>query len=292
MKQAMEMIRPLLDQLRTEIAKLREFSWKGLHKGVSINFGLGLMAFALITYFIWGFDHIDRLYDSIVLNLAAAVLPVTAFIEAIRQEGSRFRVDWLSLGSAIYLGLAVLFTFSVKVDLDAVVINAAAIMVSIPWLFISAFMVRQKKVLVVGTVPAGLILFLYIFISIFPNSVELNLALLPLIVVAPITAIWTFLVWILFKGVDRWRRRPIWGPGVESIAMLFLAAPSVALAMLVASALPIGDTVVAIIGVFAGLIFSSAVSTPFRKFLRNLGNLSGHPRRRRVSHQRSRRRRY
>lgn len=242
---------------------------------LSIDFGLGLLSFALITYLIWGFDHVDRLYDSIALNLAAALIPVAAFVEAIRPGAAGRRFSWLSLGLVICIGLLVLVAIGTSSNLDAVATNAAVILATFPWAFMFVYMVSRKRVLAVGMIPASLILLLYLIVTMFPDGVELNFVLLPLAPVALIAALWTLPVWILFMGVEKWGKKDVWGPLLESVAMFFLAAPSVALAMLIVGTLPFGDIALAIAGIFAGLIFSSAVSEPFKDFLGALGELSG-----------------
>ncbi len=267
MQHEMETKRPLMNRVKAGI--------------LSIDFWLGLSSFALLTYLIWGFDHIDRLYDSIALNLAAALIPVAAFTEAIRpirhgDAGRRF--SWLSLSLVICVGLLMLVTIGVSSNLDAVATNAAVILATFPWAFMFVYMVSRKRVLAVGMIPASLILLLYLIVTMFPDGVELNVVSLPLAPVALIAALWTLPVWVLFMGVDKWRKKDILGPLLESVAMFFLAAPSVALAMLIVGALPFGDIALAIAGIFAGLIFSSAVSEPFKEFLGDLGNLPGNSR--------------
>ncbi len=63
------------------------------------------------------------------------------------------------------------------------------------------------------------------------------------------------------------------GPAMESLTMFLVAVPLVALAMLSAEAAMEEDIWVAVAGIVASFLFSSAVATPFRKFLRTLAGL-------------------
>ena len=61
---------------------------------------------------------------------------------------------------------------------------------------------------------------------------------------------------------------------MESLSMLLLFAPFVALTMLAVNASGFGETWVAVSGVVVGLIFSSAISVPVRQFLLDPGGFS------------------
>ena len=68
------------------VAKSRRSSWQDLRRGLTTNFVMTILILAMLTYFIWGFDYVDRLYDRVVMNLIPAFLPPVTFYEAMRQE--------------------------------------------------------------------------------------------------------------------------------------------------------------------------------------------------------------
>ena len=83
-----------MPHVQNKIAEWRSLSWKDLRRGVSRDFVLTLFSLAFLTYFIWGFDYVERVYDSVVLNLLPAVLPPLTFFEAMRQEPEGRRFSW------------------------------------------------------------------------------------------------------------------------------------------------------------------------------------------------------
>ena len=70
------------------------------------------------------------------------------------------------------------------------------------------------------------------------------------------------------------RFRNFWISLTESLTMLLLVVPLVVLAMLAVYALQVDDIWVAMSGIIIGILFGSAVSTPLRKFLLALTDLS------------------
>ena len=99
------------------ISEARKYSWKELRRGVTCNFVMALLSLAMLTYIIWGFDYIDRLYDSVVMNLLPAVLPPMVFYEAMQKREAR-RFDWSYDGFVFFIGLALLLATNDSYDVD------------------------------------------------------------------------------------------------------------------------------------------------------------------------------
>ena len=268
----------LMPHVQNTIANWRRLSWQDFRRGVSRDFVLTLLSLAMLTYFIWGFDYIDALDDRIVLNLLPAALPPLAFLEAMRQDPEGRRFSWWNAGLAFFLALALGLAVSDKFDLDALGINVVVIMTSSPWLVIFVILVREKRLLALGMVPAAILLMAYWILPAFSSDLELHFFLIPLIAVSLLTAAWTVLVWIFFKGVDRWPRPPTLGPLMESLAMLFLFMPLMVLAIWVPRTIPGGDDWSVVLAAIVGVVFGSVVSEPLARFLRNYGNLPSHRR--------------
>ena len=273
-----EVRRELMRHVKNTISEWRRLSWKDLRRGVSPDFVLTLLSLAILTYFIWGFDHIERLYDSVVLNLLPAALPPLAFFEAMRQEPAGRRFSWWNAGLTFFLALALGIAVSDKFDLDALGFNLVMIMASSPWFVISWILVREKRILAIGIVPAALIVVAYWVAPAFSGELELHYFLIPLTAVSVVIAPWTVLVWIFFKGIDRWPDHPTLSPLMESLAMLFLFMPLMVLAIWVPRTIPGGDDWSVVLAAMVGVVFGSVVSEPLGRFLRSYGDLPSHRR--------------
>ena len=273
-----EVRQALMPHVQNTIADWRRLTWKDLRRGVSRDFILTLLSLAMLTSLIWGFDYIEGLYDSVVINLLPATLPPLAFFEAMRKEPEGRRFSWWNAGLAFFLALALVLAASDKFDLDALGINVVVIMTSSPWLVIFGILVREKRILAIGMVPAAILLIAYWILPAFSSDLELHFFLIPLIAASLLTAAWTVLVWILFKGVDRWPCHPTLGPLMESLAMLFLFMPLMVLAIWVPRTIPGGDDWSVVLAAIVGVVFGSVVSEPLARFLRSYGNLPSHRR--------------
>ena len=267
-----------MSRVEDSIVYVRSLSTKDLRRGVSRDFLLNLLSLALLTYFIWGFDYVNGLYDSIVLNLVPAALPPLAFFEAMRQEPEGRRFSWWNAELAIFLALGVGAAFSDKFDRDTWGINLVAVMLSSPWLVVFGFLVRDKRILAIGMVPAAIILIAYWSAPAYFNNSELQYVLIPLTTVSLLTAGWTILVWIFFKGLDRWSCHPTLGPLMESLSMLSLFLPLMVLAIWVSRTIPGGEDWSVVVAAIVGVVFGSVVSEPLGRFLRSYGNLPSHRR--------------
>ena len=270
--------RMLMQELQNTVSDWRRPSWKDLNWRDYLNFLLNLLSFAMFTYFIWGFDYIDGLFDSVVLNLLPAALPPLAFIEAMSQkpEGRRFR--WENAGLTFFLALALGLAFSDKFDLDALGINLLTVTLSSPFVIFFVSLVRDKRILWIGIVPAAGILMAYWALPVYSNDVGLHYVLLPFTVVSLVAAVWAFFVWIFFKGVDKCSCHPTLGPLMESLAMLLLFLPFMVLAIVVPRTITGDNDWSVVIAAIVGVVFGNVVSEPLRRFLRSYGNLPSYPR--------------
>ena len=270
--------RMLMRQLQDTVSDWRRPSWKDLSWRDYLNFLLNLFSFAIVTYCIWGFDYIDGLYNSVVLNLFAAMLPSSTFIEVMSQKPEGRRFSWENAVLTSFLALALVLAFSEKFGLDGLRLNVGMMMLSYPWLVIFWIFVRDKNILAIGMVPAALLLIALWIDPAFYSEFGLHYVLISFTTVSLVAAVWTGLVWTFFKGVDRWSCRPALGPFMEFLAMLSLFFPLMALVVRVPRAIPGGDDWSVIIPVIVGVVFGSVVSEPLRRFLRSFGNLPSYPR--------------
>ena len=109
------------------ISGFQKPSWEDLRTGFTVNVVAALLILAMLTYFIWGFDYIDRLYDSIVLNLLPAYFPPVAFYQALRQKSEARRLDWWYAGLVLFLVLVLLLAISDTYDFNELGINVVVV---------------------------------------------------------------------------------------------------------------------------------------------------------------------
>ena len=268
-----ELGRLLTRHAQDMISESSKLSRKDLCRGFTVNFGMTLLILVMLTYFIWGFDHIDRLYDSIVVNLLPMYFPPVEFYQAMRQKPDARRFNWQYAGFTFFLGLALLLAISDRYDFNELGINVVVVMTSAPWLVIFWILVRGKRILAIGMAPAAALLMGYWIAPAISDGLELHYSLIPLPAVSILLALWSFLVWLLFKGVDRWPKHPTLGPLMESLAMLSLFLPVMILAIWVPRAFPGGEDWSVVLAAMVGVVFGSVISEPLTRFLRSYGNL-------------------
>ncbi len=257
------------------ISELRGLSREDLRRGFTVNFVMTLLILAMLIYFIWWFDYIDRVYDSVVLNLLPAFFPAVAFCQGVRREPDARRFNWSYFGYMVFMFLALMAAISDKYDLNDLGINIVVVITSAPWLVLFGILVRGKRILAVGMVPAAVLLMAYWVLPGLSKGLEPHHSLIPLSAVSILLALWSFLVWLLFKGVDRWPQpeHETLGPFMESLAMLFLFAPLMVLAIWVPRAFPGGEDWSVVLAAMVGVVFGSVISEPLGRFLRSYGNL-------------------
>ena len=119
----------------------------------------------MLAYLIWGFDYVGDLNDRIVLSVIPALLVPMVFWEAMRQEQGSPQFS-LSYGVyTLFTGLLVVVAVSDKFDLELLGVNAIVMMASSPWLLIFWMLARQKRLLVIGMVPAAILLMAYFVLT-------------------------------------------------------------------------------------------------------------------------------
>ena len=263
----------LICHARDVIAKSRELSWEDLRRGFSPNFVIGFLNLAMFTYFIWGFDYVERSYGTVVINLLPVYFPSVAFYQAVRQEPGARKIDRWFAGFVFFVFLVLLLAISRTYDLRELEINVAVVMLSAPWLVIFAMLVRGTRILAIGMVPAAILLVAYWVLPELSEGLDPYYSWVILPVVSMLLAAWTFLVWILFKGFYKWRYDRMRGPLMESLAMLFLFLPIMVLAIWVPRTIPGGEDWSVVLAAMVGVVFGSVISEPLTRFLRRFRDL-------------------
>lgn len=237
------------------------------------DFWISLVGLASITFIIWYFDPFGDLPAKIILNLLALVASLLFLSHGLgKDEGPRESRRDVVLYSAFSIAVLLIF-FGDRIDVPGLVINLLSLLAAAPALFLYWALAKDERLLKLWFFPIVIAATLYIIPPNTPAGVALNFLLVPLPVVSYACVGWAFATRLSLRRARYMGGCAIWGPGLESLTMLLFAAPLIVLTMLAVNELQVDDVWVAVSGVLVGILFGSAVSQPFARFLFALGNL-------------------
>ncbi len=238
-----------------------------------VNFWISLVGLASITAIVWCFDPIDDLPAKIALNLLAVVMSLLYFADGLSNDERRHKFGWTPVCvSALSVGAFVALVGE-RIDAPGLAVSVVSLVAALPAFVIYWDLTKGEHLLQLWLIPIVVTASLYVVHLIAPDGLALDLVLLPVPVVSYASVVWALVTRFLIRA-RRKDDRPIWGPALESLTMLFLVAPLVALTMLAVNALSVDDVWVAVSGAIVGILFGSAVSQPIGQFMRDLGKLS------------------
>ena len=255
-------------QLRNAIERAK------CHATRLVDFWISLAGFASITAIVWYFDPIEDLPAKIILNLLAAVMSFLFLLGGLSKDEGPRESRWGVVGYSAFSIAAVLILVGDRVDAPGLVINVASLLAASPALVLYWALARDERLLQLWFVPIAIIATLYIVPLNAPTDIILNLLFVPLPVVSYACVGWAFATRLSLRRARTMHDWAIWSSGLQSLAMLLLVAPLVVLTMLAVEALQGDDVWVAVSGALVGILFGSAVSQPFGRFLLALGKLS------------------
>ena len=253
--------------MRQRITVVRDYSIR------LVNFWISLIGLASITAFVWGFDQIDYLSTKVVLNTASAVVSLVFLSDGFDSNPNRHKLSVDGLFLAAFSVVALVILILDRLDFSGWVLNAGSVLASLLPLLVYVKLAQGKRILKIWILPITLIALLYWLTLITPSQTAWNFLLLPLPVITCTCVAWGLATRWFLIGAARTEQDSIKGPGFESLAMLFLAAPLVVLTMLFVNALEVDDIWVVLSGLLIGVMFGNAIGDPFRRFLRALANL-------------------
>ncbi len=242
-----------------------------------VDFWISLLGLASISAIVWYFDPIGDLPAKVILNLLAAVMSFLFLLGGLSKDEGPRESRWFVVGYSAFSIAAVLIVFGDRIDAPGLVINVASLLAASPALVLYWGLARDERLLQLWFVPIAITATLYIVPLYAPADIILNLLLVPLPVVSYACVGWAFATRLSLRRARKMHDSAIWGPGLQSLAILLLVVPLVALTMLAVNALRVDDVWVAVSGALVGILFGGAVSQPFGKFLLALGNLSPNP---------------
>lgn len=240
------------------------------------NFWISLLGLASFAVLLWILEPIGDFTAQVVATGLYVVMSFLHLLDGFSSDPQRRRIElsttWPSLLSFAALAIAL----AARANMPIVVIGIASILASaFPlWVFWMVSKGRWLWLLLFAAVPSVVAASLYLIPPITPSGLVFDYLLVPLPVLSYACIAWVLVAkWFLIRAYQM-RRCPIWGPATESLSMLFLFTPFIALMMLAVNALGFSETWVAVSGVVVGLVFSSAISVPARQFLLDLAGLS------------------
>ena len=122
--------------------------------------------------------------------------------------------------------------------------------------------------------PFAIIVEAFLVVTVSSDGLRLEYLLIPLPTVLMGSVIWMFVARFLLTHARQRRQTIIWGPAMESAAMLFMFLPLTLLAIVIPIVVTDDRTWLAVSVTIIGVSFGSVVSTPLRQFLLDLGAAS------------------
>ena len=242
-----------------------------ISRGLNRNFVVSLLGLIFLFILVWCFDYIDRCLYKVVLSVPYVALPVCAFVNGMRAKDEQRRFDWLSLGYTVFFFLSLMLAIFSKLERSDLGIYVMSAMVSSPFAVIFVLLTRWRPLLLVGMVPAVILVAAGWIFAALQEGASLHLALPPfLITIFVLIALWTLVVWPVLWMAEKWRKRPALGPFLESLMMFLLFLPTIALFILAPQLFSSIKAWAPVLGAVVGVVFGSVVSVPFRKFLLEL----------------------
>ena len=239
-----------------------------------VNFWVSLAGPASITAILWYFYPIGDLYSKIVLPLLAAFMSLLYLLDGLSKDKVRVKFSWeVGWFAAISLGV-LLIAFGAWINAPYVVINVASLLAAALPLLLYCKIAEGERLLKIWLIPIIVSASLYLVPPITSDGATAEFLLVPLPVVSYACIPWVLAAKLSLTHTRLWQKRAILGSGMQSLTMLLLVAPLVALTILAVNALEFDDVWVAVSAVLVSILFGSTISVPFRKFILDLGDLS------------------
>ena len=256
-----------------EAVRVHRPSWTELRQQAGITFWVSILGLVMFTAFIWSFDLIDGVYNKTLLNLLYTAVPLSILLERADARASRRRFDWWHLGFVLVILAFLLIAISDRLDRPLLGLNVFLILMSAPFLLVFGNFIWRTPLLGVALVPSTVIAEAFLVVTASSEGIRVEHLLFPLPIVLMGSVIWTFVARFFLTHARQRRQAAIWGPAMESTAMIFMFLPLTLLATVVPIVVTDDRTWLAVSVTIIGVSFGSVVSTPLRQFLLDLGQL-------------------
>ncbi len=218
----------------------------------------------------WYFSVIDDLSARISISLLVAMLPVAELLSEPRPLKSRSEQFWI----AAFFVLALLLVASDEFNWQSLAGNAAVSLVIPPYGWLVWKLMRHNWLLLTALMLALALMMIYWTAALAGDDSWFDLLLLPLPVVILGGIIWVPVARQIWDTAGRRKDCPLSGPGMQALAMAILFLPIIVVAVAVPGMLDLSPAWSAVSLTIAGVLLSSVVSEPLRRFLLKWGKLS------------------
>ena len=201
------------------------------------------------------------------------MLPVAELLSEPRPLKSRGEQYWL----AVFFGLALLFAASHEFKWHSLAGNTAVSLVMLPYAWLVWKLIRRSWLLLTSLMLALVLMMIYWTAALAGDDSWLDLLLLPLPVVIIGGTIWAPVAAQILAAARQRKDCRLSGPGMQALAMAILFLPAIVVAVAVPGMLDLSPAWSAVSLTIAGVLLSSVVSEPLRRFVVRWGKLEPVP---------------
>ena len=248
----------------------------------NVNFALSLISLVLLLVLTWYLRMIDDLWSQVALTILYSLIPLVLVFSPTPDPSEALKTRWCLSGFVVFLVFALLIALSARLDGSYLGLNVTMAIVSIPFITGCFWLASNRPLLLVPSLPSGILSMFYFNTTLFPPELRVKYLLTPLPVVVMCIALWTMVGWFFLDATDRLDDRRIWGPAMKSFTMIFLFAPIILLAIWVPQQLSGSDSWSTVLGTFLSVILGGVISEPVRHFLDDLNDVSSRRRKKRL----------
>ena len=217
----------------------------------------------------WWSSAIDDLSAGISISLLVTMLPVAELLSEPRPLKARGEQFWL----AVFFALALLLVASHEFKWHGLTNNMAVLVLLLPYGWLVWHLMRRNWLLLTGLLLALALMMIYWAAALAGDDSWFDLLLLPLPAVMLGGVIWAPLARPIFECAGRRKDYPLSGPGMQALAMATLFLPVIVVAVAVPGILSLSPAWSAVSLTIVGVLLSSVVAEPLRRFLLRWGKL-------------------
>lgn len=252
-----------------------------MHHKAIIATNIVAMAFSMasVLAFTWFSGHAGGIYVQIPTTLLTVSLLIALLFEKIRQVFEPHRIQsvllWISIPLALLVAILIDLYFERLISLMPtwLALQIIFVMMVVPAAYVYYWIPKKNPLLVTAVALNIGVAWLWLGLEMLKSGIGVEFLLGPLFVAMCAGVPWIVALrcsWESAKHAQHCHRK---GPFMESLTMFLAAVPFVTLAILSVMAVTDGQHWIALAGIVVSFLFSSAVATPFRKFLRAMGKL-------------------
>lgn len=241
---------------------------------VTIGFSM-----ASVLAFVWLPSYASGLYIQIPATLLTASLLIALIFGKTRQAFELHRIQSVGLWASIPLTLLAVILIDmylerlISITHTWLALNIGFLPMIGPAAYAYYWITKREPILVTAVALNVVAMWLWLELEILKSDAGVEFLLGSLFVAMCFGIPWIIALRCSWERTMRTQYRRCMGPFMESFTMFLIAVPLVTLAIMIVMAVTDGQHWIALAGIVVSFLFSSAVATPFRKFLRALGRL-------------------